>query len=394
MTSTDIKARGEQFSLWSDALLNSVGSALGLAIMIVETKSGDLLYGSSSFFDIWKIQSYEFNKSFSNGRELLNLAARRVEKIPSTEPSQLFDPKENETSADRELLLKDGRSIRSIALPIRDRESHLLGQLYLFQDITEKVHVLKERQLLEEQLFQVQKQQALGTLAGGVAHDFNNILAAILGFTELVGDDVPNGTVAASNIEEIIKGIRRARAVVQQLLTFSRFHQVEPSLIDPVPIIEETLGLLRASWPPNIAIETSFPKKRTKILANPNQLQQILMNLCINAQEAIGENPGKIEIGLEELLVDDDLASSVHGLREGWHFCLSVRDSGHGIAPEHLKQIFEPFFTTKPTGKGSGLGLSVVYGIATNHGWALDVQSKFHEGAQFNLYIPEPESFK
>jgi len=253
-------------------------------------------------------------------------------------------------------------------------------------DMTEQKRAAKEREQLEERLRQSQKMEAIGTLAGGVAHDFNNILAAILGFGELAMLDLPQGSRGRADVEQIMKAAFRARDLVQQILAFSRQTNRQRTAIDPAPIIKEALTLLRAAIPANVDIRTDVQQCVGAVLADPTELHQVLMNLCSNARWALRDREtGVLEVKLQRCPPGD---AAEKGLPPGDYVCLSVRDDGCGMDAATKERIFEPYFTTKKVHEGSGLGLSVVHGVVTGCGGAIRVESAPAQGTTFHLFFP------
>ena len=250
---------------------------------------------------------------------------------------------------------------------------------------------------LEAQLRESQKMEAIGTLAGGIAHDFNNIIAAILGNTDLARQDVAAGNPAAlQSLDEILKAGRRARDLVQQILSFSRRQPTERKLIALAPIIDESVRLLRATLPARIALEVKCEAGVPNVLADATQIEQVIINLATNAMQAMRSDPGKIGIRLDVQKPDAATLARHAELRNllqassGRLVRISVSDSGPGMDEATRARIFEPFFTTKPPGEGTGLGLSVVLGIVQAHEGALLVASEPGMGATFTLYLPVP----
>jgi len=253
----------------------------------------------------------------------------------------------------------------------------------------ERQWAAERQQQLQAQLLQAQKLEAIGTLASGVAHDFNNILAAIMGYTELVTDDVPpNDSLARSNLEGILTASRRARGLVQQLLTFSRPRQEDRRPVQLHEVIEETLVLLRATLPKNIVTRFVMRTSTDTVVADTTQVEQVLMNLCVNAAYVMEEHGGVIDIQLDS--IDERNAGELtrQGLSVQPYCVVTVRDSGNGMMPEVLEHIFEPFFTTKPVGQGTGMGLAIVHGIVTSHGGIIAVESHLGQGTTFRIYFP------
>ncbi len=276
---------------------------------------------------------------------------------------------------------KDGRAIITLSRQVlqRDETGHPVGILEINTDIT------TARQI-EEQLRQSQKMQAIGTLAGGIAHDFNNILAAIVGFTEMTIDDIPDRPEARRNLRQVLKSALRARDLVKQILAFSRKTDYARQPVAIIPLIKETLQLLRASIPSNIEMRTSFMASSDVVRATPVEIQQIVMNLVTNASLAMEEKGGVLEINLTDI----DLAANFDAMPEEY-VQLSVKDKGTGISPDIIKRLFEPFFTTRDIHRGSGMGLAVVYGIVKDLGGIITVESKSGQGSTFRVNIPKIE---
>ncbi|GIX49425.1 MAG: histidine kinase [Candidatus Tectimicrobiota bacterium] len=247
---------------------------------------------------------------------------------------------------------------------------------------------ISERKRLEAQLLQAQKMEAIGTLAGGIAHDFNNILAAILGYAELALFDVPEGSPLWCNVQEILTAGRRGRDLVRQILAFSRQRPPQRQPVRLRPLVQEALTLLRASLPSTVELRLRLEAEADTVLADPTQLQQVLMNLCTNAEHAMRPAGGVLEIGLDTVAVTPEFAAAHPPLRPGAHLRLRVRDSGCGMPPEVVSRIFDPFFTTKAPGEGTGMGLAVVHGIVTGHGGAITVESAPGQGTTFDVYLP------
>ncbi|RMG46578.1 MAG: response regulator [Acidobacteria bacterium] len=243
------------------------------------------------------------------------------------------------------------------------------------------------RERLERRVRQAEKIEALGRFAGGIAHDFNNVLAAILGHAELLRDTLPEGGEEARAAGEILVAARRGRRLVEQILAFSRAAPEDRRPTELRPLVEETVRFLRASLPATTAVEVVSDGEPAVVEADPTRLQQVLLNLAANAQDAIGSGGGRIEIGLRRVTLDGEAAGRL-GVAPGRYELLTVSDDGGGIEAEVLDRIFDPFFTTKPAGRGTGLGLAVVHGIVSSYGGTLEAESRPGEGTTISVYLP------
>ncbi|HEY3276135.1 MAG TPA: PAS domain S-box protein [Syntrophorhabdaceae bacterium] len=245
-----------------------------------------------------------------------------------------------------------------------------------------------QREKAESELLQAQKMEAIGTLSGGIAHDFNNILAGIIGFTEMVLDDVPPDTPIHRHLELVLKSGIRGRDLVRQILAFSRKTDHEREPVPLSPVVAETLKLLRASLPTTIQIKVNMDAGSDRVFANPSELQQIIMNLVTNAAHSMREKGGNLEVTLANKEIGP--GSGVQ-LAPGPYVEIVIKDAGTGMEEKVMKRIFEPFFTTKGIGKGTGMGLAVVYGIVKGLGGEITVQSAAGKGSTFRVFLPRIE---
>jgi PAS domain S-box-containing protein len=282
-----------------------------------------------------------------------------------------------------------------------DNAGRPTGILGVITDITEIKRIAAARDRLEAQLRESQKMEALGTLAGGVAHDFNNIVATILGNVELARQEVEPAHPAQESLEEILKASRRAKDLVQQILAFGRRQALERQVISLAPVAEESARLLRSTLPAGVRLSVECAPDAPPVLADATQVQQVLLNLCANAWQAMqGQHgPAAIEISLTLRIANGAPYKRPErrsrggrvALRQGRYACLTVSDTGPGMDQATRSRIFEPFFTTKPVGKGTGLGLAVVHGIVQDHGASIAVHSAPGEGATFRIFFPESQ---
>jgi PAS domain S-box-containing protein len=247
---------------------------------------------------------------------------------------------------------------------------------------------VNQMKLLEGQLRHAQKMEALGTMAGGIAHDFNNILGIIVGNTEMAMLQVAEAK-AYGNLVEVRRACLRARDVVREILSFSRHSDPVRKTVGLGRLIKDSMGLLRSSIPTNIEIRHHSRADGDSVLADPSQINQVLLNLCTNAAYAMREKGGVLEIFLSDHKEAPHPWDKNPGMKPGDYVRLSIRDTGPGIEPAIRDRIFDPYFTTKPVGEGSGLGLAVVHGIVTNHGGAIHVESRIGKGTLFHVFLPK-----
>jgi PAS domain S-box-containing protein len=264
--------------------------------------------------------------------------------------------------------------------PVRDDLGgvQIVGAL---SDITDRKRAETEKAALEEQLRQAQKMEAIGRLAGGVAHDFNNILSVITGYSEIVMRQVE--PALARKVEQIFKASERAAGLTRQLLAFSRRQVLAPKVLDLATVVGEMEKMLRRLIGEDVRLSVAAAQDLGTVRADPGQVEQVVMNLAVNARDAMPQG-GTLELSLENV----DLAKSTRDVPAGRYVRLSVSDDGCGMETEVLAHMFEPFFTTKEKGKGTGLGLATVYGIVQQSGGAIEVESRPGKGTTFRLYLP------
>ncbi|MBC8440951.1 MAG: PAS domain S-box protein [Deltaproteobacteria bacterium] len=294
---------------------------------------------------------------------------------------------------DWELIRKDGSRCyveTSVALK-RNSKGQPIGFQGIARDISERKKVEKETILLEKRLRQSQKMESIGTLAGGIAHDFNNVLFPIVGYTEMLLEDVPEDSPFRASLKNIYTSALRAKNLVKQILTFSRQDSNELTLMKMQPIVKEALKLIRSTIPTTIEIKQDINPDCGVIKADPTQIHQIVMNLTTNAYHAMEETGGELKVSLKEVeLGEYDIINT--DMIPGIYVCLIVADTGVGMDKSLTDKIFDPFFTTKAIGKGTGMGLSVVHGIVTAMGGAIQVYSEPGKGTQFHVYLPVEKS--
>ncbi len=268
------------------------------------------------------------------------------------------------------------------ASPLTHADDAPLATVFVAHDVT-------ERKDLERRLRQSQKMEAIGTLAGGIAHDFNNILGIIMGFAEMIEGETNAESALSRRVGHILSACRRARDLVLQILSFSRQNDQGAHPLHVRPLIKETLKLIRATVPNNIDIVEALHSGADTILAEPTQIQQIIMNLCANAAHVLREKGGVLEVGLR---AESGAACSLgDGVEAGKCLHMWVRDTGPGIDPAIIDRIFDPFFTTKKPGEGTGMGLSVAHGVVRKYKGDIKASSTLGQGATFDVYLPLAE---
>jgi len=281
--------------------------------------------------------------------------------------------------------MKDGslRQFETTISPIRDKNGVIVNFVSVNRDVTQEV-------ALEAQLFQAQKMEAVGTLAGGIAHDFNNLLQVIQGYTEVLQNDVGRNKSSLEALQKIHHSAKRGAELTRQLLTFSRKVQSERRPLDLNREVEQLKKLLERTIPKMIEIELYLSENPAVVSADPIQVEQAIMNLAVNAKDAMPEG-GKIVIETERVRLDEHFCRTHLGARPGEYVLLSISDTGHGMNREILDHVFEPFYTTKDVGKGTGLGLAMVYGIVKNHEGYILCYSEVSTGTTFKIYLPAME---
>ncbi len=283
---------------------------------------------------------------------------------------------------------KDGRMllIEASANPILD-DGEIVGFLAIQRDISERKRAAEERETLREQLRQSQKLEAIGSLAGGVAHDFNNILSVVLSYADLLSADLRPGDPMRVDLAEITAAGRRATDLTRQLLAFSRKQVLQPRLVDLGAVVRGMEKMLRRLLGEDVEVTLTIPPSLANVMVDPGQIEQVIMNLATNARDAMPRG-GEIRIEAAEVDLDERGAAAVVGATSGRHVSLTVSDTGAGMDHATQARIFEPFFTTKPVGKGTGLGLSTVFGIVKQSGGTIGVQSEPGKGTRFVLHFP------
>jgi PAS domain S-box-containing protein len=283
---------------------------------------------------------------------------------------------------------KNGRIIDVLlsSTPL-DPDDLKAGVTFTALDVTARRRAETERFALERRLSQVQKMEAVGQLAGGVAHDFNNVLQAIQGYTDLALSQLGEGHPVAGKLEEVLKSTERAASLTRQLLTFSRRETLQPRNLDLNEVVSALAKMLRRVIGEDIRFHVLPGRELRPVYADPGQLEQLLMNLCLNARDAMPRG-GELTIETANIRVGATDERAHPSLRVGEYVLLTVSDTGEGMSPEVQDRAFEPFFTTKDVGEGTGLGLATVYAIVERHGGAVDLISEPGKGSKARIHFP------
>jgi PAS domain S-box-containing protein len=291
---------------------------------------------------------------------------------------------------DTTLLARDGNK-RIISWSSMNRcapDGAIIEVVGIGLDITAQCQAEEVRTRLETQLYQSQKMEALGSLAGGVAHEFNNMLGAIMGYTELAKLELGDQHPCTQNLDQVLNASQRAKEIIQQILTFSRRQELKRELLNLQRTVQETVKLIRPTIPDSVEILVAIASDCPPVFGNTTLLHQALTNLCTNAWDAMKEGGGRIVISQKTVALSREVGGGRLSLPEGQYSVLAISDNGHGMDAATLQRVFEPFFTTKGPGKGSGLGMAVVHGIMKSHDGAVAVQSELGIGTTVSLYFP------
>ncbi len=276
-------------------------------------------------------------------------------------------------------------------IALRSRQIQFNGRLVdviAIRDMTEQKKAEKEKEAIQKHLRQSQKMESIGHLTGGIAHDFNNILASIQGYNGLALELYAKDGKLHQYLAEVSKASERAKNLISQMLAFSRGGTTDHKPLSLNPLIKEAIKMLRSTLPSSIAIKENYTKKSPTILLDSTQFHQVIMNMCINARDAIEDENGIIELTINKVSSKNNICSSCHKAINGDFINLTIRDNGTGMDDEIISKIFDPFYTTKSVDKGTGMGLSVVHGIMHDHNGHIQVKSELGKGTEFSLYFP------
>jgi two-component system cell cycle sensor histidine kinase/response regulator CckA len=355
-------------------------------------KSQDVIYISDKSGNLLEINPAGLKLFGYSHAEMLNANMESLYQNPAEHSALLTALRESHNIAgvEVELKKKDGTPMACLqSTQVRtDEKNSILDMQGIIRDITELKRAETERKSLESQLFQAQKMEALGQLAGGVAHDFNNLLTGISGFAKFALEQVPQGSSAREDLNEVLKLAKRAETLTRQLLTFSRRQTLQPKVLNINRTVEEMMKMLGRLIGENIKLVFLLAPDLGDMNIDPGQLEQVLMNLAVNARDAMPAG-GNLTVETANIFLDQDYARANIGVTPGEYIMLAVSDTGCGMDDNTRQHIFEPFFTTKPQGKGTGLGLSTVYGIVNQLKGSILVDSKPGQGSTFKIFLPK-----
>jgi PAS domain S-box-containing protein len=273
---------------------------------------------------------------------------------------------------------------------VRDASGRVTHFVAVKEDVTERKEEQARLRQAELQLQHAQKMEAIGRLAGGIAHDFNNLLSVILGHGERLRQELGPGHRSVRRIEQVLWSADKAAGLTRQLLAFSRKQVLEPRVVRLDAVAGEARGMLERVLGEDVELDFVTPQVLGSVRADPGQLVQVLLNLAVNARDAMPRG-GRLTVAFEDVHLDESFAETHHPVTAGRYVMMSVSDTGHGMDAETQRRIFEPFFTTKPEGQGTGLGLATVYGIVRQSGGFVWVDSEVGQGTRFRIYLPRIE---
>lgn len=346
---------------------------------IVDGFSGLLILFDTNLIAQWVNDTTHKEFPGAVGKHCYDIFCSKGEQCKTCAFSKCLESGRIETTTQRismEGVAKDDTVFDIAASPVYDAERNVTGIIIIAHNVTEKY-------ALEKQLRHTQKMEAIGTLAGGVAHDFNNVLTPIMGYTEIVRLKLENDTYQGDKVytylDEILKASKRAKLLVEQVLTFSRSSEQKAIYQFLHPIVKEVMKLMRVTLPTTIKILEEVDENCGRVLIDPVQIHQVMINLCTNASHAMDGSHGMLTVKLKPI-------PSLDGGQDWVE--LSVADNGGGIAPEDLERIFEPYFSTKEKTRGTGMGLAMVHGIINAQGGTIEVESEVGRGSRFIIRLP------
>ena len=384
ITDIEPRKRHEAAILRQTALLDELFESAPEAVALLDL-DGRVMRTNREFASLFGFTARE-----STGRLLSELIIP-ADQIDETRMIGAAGHSGKRVSAECERLRKDGSRVHVAltASPV-SIEGKTIGVYTIHRDITERKLAEAEQERLQARLRQAEKMEAVGRLAGGIAHDFNNVLGGILGYGEMLLDNAAEASPEQRYARNLLIAANRGRDLVDQILTYSRSQRAAREPVEIGRIVRETLEVIRGSLPQGISLELALPQMPLVVFGDPTQLHQVVMNLCTNAIYAMGGD-GVLAVSLEAVDLEHELTLTQATLSPGRYIKLVVADTGTGMDGATLARIFEPFFTTKEVGQGTGLGLSLVFGIVADCGGATHVESTLGRGSTFEIYLPRSD---
>ena len=375
------RKRAEDELRWKTAFLEALVNSSLDGILVVDQERKTSLQ-NQRFTDLFKMPQHMADEASDENR--LRWVTDMVKNPePFVQKVLHLYAHPNETSHD-EIELKDGTTMDRYSFPAIGQDGKYYGRIWTFRDIT-------ERKRLEARLFQSQKMETVGKLAGGVAHEFNSILTAIIGQSELLLGDLPAGSPLAKNAIEISQAAGRAATLTRQLLAYGRKQILQPETLDLNRVIAGMEGMFRHLMGGDVDTQVVPAPGLQAVKADAGQIEQVIMNMAINARDAM-PNGGKLTLETANVSFDQESVGRYPELKPGDYVMLAITDTGAGMSEEVKARVFEPFFTTKGVGQGTGLGLSTCYGIIKQSGGHISVYSEPGRGATFKIYLPQVRS--
>ncbi len=381
------RKRAEEALKEQEAMLLRVLETLPVGVWIIDAQ-GTIVKGNAASQRIWAGARYVGMEQYAEYKGWWADSGRRIEPHEWSASRAIT---KGETSLDEEIDIEcfDGthKTILDSAVPFFGADGRVSGAVVVNQDITERKRSGEEREKLQTQLIQAQKMESVGRLAGGVAHDFNNMLSVILGYTELALDKADISEPLHADLKEVYNAAKRSVEITRQLLAFARKQTISPRLLDLNETVEGMLKMLRRLIGEDIDLAWLPGSGTSLVMVDPSQIDQILANLCVNARDAIS-GVGKVTIETDNVTFDAAYCDDHPGSVPGDFVLLAVSDDGCGMDKETLDHVFEPFFTTKGLGQGTGLGLATVYGIVKQNNGLINVYSEVEKGTTCRIYLP------